>query len=156
MSASIARVSAPRPALAQPVQAKYEQRSAAPRRAGPASLRAPAPRLGRRSVAASAESDEKSAGRDPLQDKLDSAESSGKETSLFCDECEGSGNINCSQCKGGGKNLCDHFQGRFKEGQTCWLCRGKKLMLCGNCNGAGFKEGQTCWLCRGKKLMLCG
>ncbi|KAB2041516.1 hypothetical protein ES319_D02G152400v1 [Gossypium barbadense] len=41
----------------------------------------------------------------------------------------------CSQCKGTGVNLVDHFNGQFKAGGLCWLCRGKREILCGNCNG---------------------
>ncbi|WZZ00234.1 hypothetical protein YC2023_072562 [Brassica napus] len=49
--------------------------------------------------------------------------------------------VACSQCKGGGVNLTDHFNGQFKAGGLCWLCRGKKEVLCGECNGAGFIGG---------------
>ena len=66
-------------------------------------------------------------------------------------------------------NLIDHFNGLFKVGDSCWLCRlayiflfssssssffllqqqtkplvvgsGKNLVLCGDCNGAGFLGG---------------
>jgi len=31
--------------------------------------------------------------------------------------------VACSQCKGGGVNLIDHFNGQFKAGALCWLCR---------------------------------
>ncbi|KAB2016368.1 hypothetical protein ERO13_D08G087900v2 [Gossypium hirsutum] len=31
----------------------------------------------------------------------------------------------CSQCKGTGFNSVDHFNGQFKAGGLCWLCRGK-------------------------------
>jgi len=61
--------------------------------------------------------------------------------SILCGDCDGNGAVACSQCKGGGLNVEDHFQGRFKAGQTCWLCRGKREMLCGSCNGAGFQGG---------------
>ncbi|KAG8500870.1 hypothetical protein CXB51_002886 [Gossypium anomalum] len=37
-----------------------------------------------------------------------------------------------------GVNSVDHFNGQFKAGGLCWLCRGKREILCGNCNGAGF------------------
>ncbi|MBA0625999.1 hypothetical protein Godav_003736 [Gossypium davidsonii] len=47
----------------------------------------------------------------------------------------------CSQCKGTGVNSVDHFNGQFKAGGLCWLCRGKREILCGNCNGAGFTGG---------------
>lgn len=33
------------------------------------------------------------------------------------------GAIQCSQCKGNGINSEDHFDGRFKAGGLCWLCR---------------------------------
>lgn len=29
----------------------------------------------------------------------------------------------CSQCKGNGINSVDHFNGQFKAGGLCWLCR---------------------------------
>jgi len=32
------------------------------------------------------------------------------------------GAVTCRQCEGG-LNLKDHFEGRFKTGQLCWLCR---------------------------------
>ncbi|KAG7030389.1 hypothetical protein SDJN02_08736, partial [Cucurbita argyrosperma subsp. argyrosperma] len=47
----------------------------------------------------------------------------------------------CSQCKGTGVNSVDHFNGQFKAGSICWLCSGKKDILCGGCNGAGFMGG---------------
>ncbi|KAG5048421.1 hypothetical protein JHK85_009524 [Glycine max] len=47
----------------------------------------------------------------------------------------------CSQCKGSGVNSVDIFNGQFKAGDTCWLCGGRKEMLCGNCNGTGFVGG---------------
>ncbi|KAE8735217.1 Detected protein of confused Function [Hibiscus syriacus] len=52
-----------------------------------------------------------------------------------------SGAVVCSQCKGSGVNAVDFFNGEFKAGDSCWLCGGKKQMLCGNCNGAGFIGG---------------
>lgn len=64
-----------------------------------------------------------------------------KPNSIFCAECDGKGAIQCSQCKGNGVNSVDFFGGRFKAGDACWLCGGKKLMLCGDCNGAGFIGG---------------
>lgn len=33
------------------------------------------------------------------------------------------GAVPCGQCKGTGINQEDKFDGRFKAGQTCWLCR---------------------------------
>lgn len=33
------------------------------------------------------------------------------------------GAIVCKQCEGNGVNSVDHFNGRFKAGGTCWLCR---------------------------------
>ncbi|XVF71317.1 hypothetical protein PTKIN_Ptkin12aG0027700 [Pterospermum kingtungense] len=47
----------------------------------------------------------------------------------------------CSQCKSSRVNSVDFFNGEFKAGDSCWLCGGKKEMLCGNCNGAGFVGG---------------
>ncbi|CAL9247267.1 unnamed protein product [Arabidopsis halleri] len=64
-----------------------------------------------------------------------------KPNSLVCANCDGNGCVACSQCKGGGVNLIDHFNGQFKAGALCWLCRGKKEVLCGDCNGAGFIGG---------------
>ncbi|XP_074565849.1 protein BUNDLE SHEATH DEFECTIVE 2, chloroplastic-like [Curcuma longa] len=64
-----------------------------------------------------------------------------KANSLFCAECDGNGAKLCSSCEGTGVNSVDHFNGRFKAGGLCWLCRGKKEILCGNCNGAGFLGG---------------
>ncbi|CAI7744077.1 unnamed protein product [Closterium sp. NIES-53] len=64
-----------------------------------------------------------------------------KTGSILCTDCEGNGAVQCKQCQGGGVNLEDHFQGRFKKGTSCWLCRGKRTILCGNCNGAGFVGG---------------
>lgn len=29
----------------------------------------------------------------------------------------------CGQCEGGGINIVDHYDGRFKAGASCWLCR---------------------------------
>ncbi|KAL8497978.1 hypothetical protein ACS0TY_021358 [Phlomoides rotata] len=64
-----------------------------------------------------------------------------KATSLLCPDCEGNGAKTCGQCEGGGVNLVDHYDGRFKAGTSCWLCRGKREVLCGSCNGAGFLGG---------------
>ncbi|XP_009786669.1 protein BUNDLE SHEATH DEFECTIVE 2, chloroplastic-like [Nicotiana tabacum] len=64
-----------------------------------------------------------------------------KVRSIVCQNCDGNGAVSCSQCKGTGVNSVDHFNGRFKAGGLCWLCRGKKDMLCGDCNGAGFLGG---------------
>ncbi|XP_059637974.1 protein BUNDLE SHEATH DEFECTIVE 2, chloroplastic-like [Cornus florida] len=61
--------------------------------------------------------------------------------SLVCANCDGNGAVVCSQCKGNGVNSVDHFNGQFKAGGLCWLCRGKKDILCGDCNGAGFLGG---------------
>nr|GEW82120.1 heat shock protein DnaJ, cysteine-rich domain-containing protein [Tanacetum cinerariifolium] len=71
----------------------------------------------------------------------DETKSTTKVNSIVCDSCEGNGAIQCTQCKGDGVNSEDHFGGRFKAGGLCWLCRGKKEILCGNCNGAGFRGG---------------
>ncbi|KAI3495918.1 hypothetical protein L1887_38265 [Cichorium endivia] len=64
-----------------------------------------------------------------------------KVNSIVCGDCEGNGSVQCSQCEGQGVNTQDHFGGRFKAGGLCWLCRGKKEILCGGCNGAGFRGG---------------
>jgi len=64
-----------------------------------------------------------------------------KTNSLVCKDCEGNGAIACTQCKGDGVNSVDHFNGQYKAGGLCWLCRGKRDILCGNCNGAGFVGG---------------
>ncbi|KAG7021244.1 hypothetical protein SDJN02_17932, partial [Cucurbita argyrosperma subsp. argyrosperma] len=34
-----------------------------------------------------------------------------------------SGAVQCAQCQGTGVNSEDHFNGRFKAGGLCWLCR---------------------------------
>ncbi|CAM8940112.1 hypothetical protein QQ045_001657 [Rhodiola kirilowii] len=64
-----------------------------------------------------------------------------KPRSIVCSNCEGNGAVACSQCKGNGVNSVDHFNGQFKAGGLCWLCRGKRDILCGDCNGAGFIGG---------------
>ncbi|GAB2216067.1 hypothetical protein Droror1_Dr00023834 [Drosera rotundifolia] len=64
-----------------------------------------------------------------------------KVSSLICPDCEGNGIKQCHQCEGSGINSKDHFDGRFKAGAMCWLCRAKREILCGNCNGAGFVGG---------------
>ncbi|KAH1101927.1 hypothetical protein GLYMA_13G167200v4 [Glycine max] len=66
--------------------------------------------------------------------------------SIVCSDCDGNGAKSCTQCKGTGVNSVDHFNGQFKAGGLCWLCRGKKDILCGSCNGAGFLGGfmSTC------------
>ncbi|OMO61673.1 hypothetical protein CCACVL1_23322, partial [Corchorus capsularis] len=64
-----------------------------------------------------------------------------KPNSVICGDCDGNGAVPCSQCKGSGVNPVDFFNGEFKAGDSCWLCGGKKQMLCGNCNGAGFIGG---------------
>ncbi|KAL9443383.1 hypothetical protein AB3S75_016690 [Citrus x aurantiifolia] len=71
----------------------------------------------------------------------DSNQSSTKTNSIICPDCDGNGAVQCSQCKGTGVNSVDHFNGQFKAGGLCWLCRGKRDILCGNCNGAGFMGG---------------
>ncbi|RWR83102.1 DnaJ/Hsp40 cysteine-rich domain-containing protein [Cinnamomum micranthum f. kanehirae] len=76
--------------------------------------------------------------------KSKAADSSNQRTnpnSIVCADCDGNGAVLCSQCKGNGVNSVDHFNGQFKAGGLCWLCRGKREMLCGNCNGAGFLGG---------------
>ncbi|KAJ3692238.1 hypothetical protein LUZ60_012588 [Juncus effusus] len=69
-----------------------------------------------------------------------------KKSSILCRNCEGNGAMQCTQCLGTGVNSEEHFNGRFKVGGLCWLCRGKKEILCGDCNGAGFLGGfmSTC------------
>ncbi|KAK2660573.1 hypothetical protein Ddye_007106 [Dipteronia dyeriana] len=59
-----------------------------------------------------------------------------KPNSVICGDCDGNGAVQCSQCKGNGVNSVDLFNGRFKAGDSCWLCGGKKDM-----NGAGFIGG---------------
>ncbi|TYH65660.1 hypothetical protein ES332_D06G070200v1 [Gossypium tomentosum] len=76
-----------------------------------------------------------------LEAKAAEKNQSTKPTSIVCADCEGNGAKQCSQCKGTGVNSVDHFNGQFKAGGLCWLCRGKREILCGNCNGAGFTGG---------------
>ncbi|CAL5052041.1 unnamed protein product [Urochloa decumbens] len=91
-----------------------------------------------------------------------SAKKPQKVNSILCQDCEGNelygiaqvhensavktSAIVCTQCEGSGVNSADHFNGRFKAGALCWLCRGKREILCGSCNGAGFLGGfmSTC------------
>ncbi|KAL8037575.1 hypothetical protein ABFX02_11G047500 [Erythranthe guttata] len=81
----------------------------------------------------------KTAGFEAL--KATEKKSGTKVNSIVCAECEGEGCKQCGQCLGTGVNSVDHFNGQFKAGGLCWLCRGKKEVLCGNCNGAGFLGG---------------
>ncbi|KAI3771655.1 hypothetical protein L6452_02821 [Arctium lappa] len=71
----------------------------------------------------------------------DGTKSDTKTNSIVCADCDGNGAIQCTQCKGNGVNSQDHFNGQFKAGGLCWLCRGKREILCGGCNGAGFRGG---------------
>ncbi|PSS13848.1 Chaperone protein like [Actinidia chinensis var. chinensis] len=73
--------------------------------------------------------------------KATDSNQSTKPNSIVCADCDGNGAIQCTQCTGTGVNAVDHFNGRFKAGGLCWLCRGKMDILCGNCNGAGFIGG---------------
>eukprot|EP00898_Chlorokybus_atmophyticus_P006022 jgi/Chlat1/6420/Chrsp45S05923 len=74
-------------------------------------------------------------------DSTQSSKTQTKSHSILCTNCDGNGAVVCNQCQGTGRNTEDFFQGRFKAGETCWLCRGKRQMLCGDCNGAGFIGG---------------
>ncbi|XVF48095.1 hypothetical protein PTKIN_Ptkin03bG0163900 [Pterospermum kingtungense] len=76
-----------------------------------------------------------------LEAKAADKNQSTKPNSIVCADCDGNGAKQCSQCQGTGVNAVDHFNGRFKAGGLCWLCRGKREILCGNCNGAGFIGG---------------
>ncbi|KAG8376004.1 hypothetical protein BUALT_Bualt09G0017900 [Buddleja alternifolia] len=76
-----------------------------------------------------------------LKVKATENKSETKVNSIICGDCEGNGCKKCTQCQGSGVNIVDHFNGQFKAGAMCWLCRGKKEILCGNCNGAGFLGG---------------
>ncbi|KAL5768996.1 hypothetical protein ACOSP7_015553 [Xanthoceras sorbifolium] len=76
-----------------------------------------------------------------LEVKATDSNQSTKQNSIVCADCDGNGSKQCSQCKGMGVNSVDHFNGQFKAGGLCWLCRGKREILCGNCNGAGFVGG---------------
>ena len=71
----------------------------------------------------------------------DNTTKSTKVRSIVCSDCDGNGAKSCTQCKGTGVNSVDHFNGQFKAGGLCWLCRGKRDILCGSCNGAGFIGG---------------
>ena len=50
-----------------------------------------------------------------------------------CPVCRGTGWKPCGQCDGTGVNQEDLYGGRFKKGDPCWLCDGKKRTMCGNC-----------------------
>ncbi|EOY31062.1 hypothetical protein SCA6_011544 [Theobroma cacao] len=76
-----------------------------------------------------------------LEAKVANNNQSAKPNSIVCADCDGNGAKQCTQCKGTGVNSVDHFNGQFKAGGLCWLCRGKREILCGNCNGAGFIGG---------------
>ncbi|XP_044472213.1 protein BUNDLE SHEATH DEFECTIVE 2, chloroplastic-like isoform X2 [Mangifera indica] len=76
-----------------------------------------------------------------LEVKATNNDQGAKPKSILCADCDGNGAKQCSQCKGTGVNSVDHFNGQFKAGASCWLCRGKREILCGNCNGAGFIGG---------------
>ncbi|KAL3825104.1 hypothetical protein ACJIZ3_021133 [Penstemon smallii] len=78
---------------------------------------------------------------DSLKVKATENTPTAKVNSILCQDCEGNGCKQCTQCEGNGTNLVDHFNGQFKAGGLCWLCRGKKEILCGKCNGAGFVGG---------------
>ncbi|XP_073156758.1 protein BUNDLE SHEATH DEFECTIVE 2, chloroplastic [Henckelia pumila] len=86
-------------------------------------------------------SSKKNADFESLKVKATGSEPSTKTNSILCTECEGNGAKQCTQCEGTGINSVDHFNGQFKAGGLCWLCRGKKEILCGSCNGAGFLGG---------------
>ncbi|XP_015901804.2 protein BUNDLE SHEATH DEFECTIVE 2, chloroplastic [Ziziphus jujuba] len=76
-----------------------------------------------------------------LEVKAANSNQATKPNSIVCAECDGNGAKLCSQCEGSGVNSVDHFNGQFKAGGLCWLCRGKREILCGSCNGAGFIGG---------------
>ncbi|KAH8504213.1 hypothetical protein H0E87_011754 [Populus deltoides] len=65
--------------------------------------------------------------------------------SVICADCDGNvqlaGSSLCSQCKGSGVNSADLSNGQFKAADSCWLCGGRKELLCGNYNGADFIGG---------------
>eukprot|EP00741_Cyanophora_paradoxa_P004566 tig00000808_g4434.t1 len=52
---------------------------------------------------------------------------------IICPKCAGQGCVPCPQCEGTGVNSEDKFQGRFKKGEQCWLCIGKKVVGCSDC-----------------------
>ena len=73
---------------------------------------------------------------DPGLDRGASAEGAGAgndNPAAGCPVCGGTGWKPCGQCRGTGINREDLFGGKFKEGDTCWLCSGKKKTMCGNC-----------------------
>ncbi|XP_022731614.1 uncharacterized protein LOC111286087 isoform X3 [Durio zibethinus] len=76
-----------------------------------------------------------------LKTKAADKNQSTKPNSIVCADCDGNGVKQCSQCKGTGVNTVDRYYGQLKAGGLCWLCRGKREILCGNCNGAGFIGG---------------
>ncbi|XP_057768175.1 protein BUNDLE SHEATH DEFECTIVE 2, chloroplastic [Salvia miltiorrhiza] len=84
----------------------------------------------------------KNAAFEPLKANANDKQSATpKVSSILCHDCEGNGNKKCGQCLGKGVNSVDHFNGQYKAGASCWLCRGKREILCGSCNGAGFLGG---------------
>uniref|UniRef100_A0A2P2LBR4 Putative chaperon P13.9 n=1 Tax=Rhizophora mucronata TaxID=61149 RepID=A0A2P2LBR4_RHIMU len=58
-----------------------------------------------------------------LEVKATDSNQSTKPNSIVCADCDGNGAVLCSQCKGSGVNSVDHFNGQFKAGGLCWLCR---------------------------------
>jgi len=70
--------------------------------------------------------------------------SNAQEGTLLCATCGGDGERRCPECDDNCQNLPgieERFGGRYKVGELCWLCRGKRMLLCGDCSGAGFAQG---------------
>ena len=66
-------------------------------------------------------------------DSVDGAGAGNANPQEACPVCRGTGWKPCGQCDGAGVNQEDLYGGRFKKGDPCWLCDGKKKTMCGNC-----------------------
>jgi hypothetical protein len=63
----------------------------------------------------------------------DGAGAGNADPSAACPVCRGTGWKPCGQCDGTGVNQEDLYGGKFRKGDQCWLCAGKKRTMCGNC-----------------------
>ena len=66
-----------------------------------------------------------------------------------CSACNGSGeNAGAVEFAGSGKEVnvliasdAGAALWAYQEGAPCWLCRGKRAIMCGDCDGRGFGAG---------------